>query len=263
MTEQMTRIERLAREPAVALANLLETDVPTAELPPLWHLVYFIEWPHQSDLGPDGHAYHGLPPSPGSGWRRMFAGGRVDTHGLLRFDDPATRTSAIVSTTEKAGRSGPLRFVTVRHEYAQAGEGVLVVEDDVVYRPAVASSLSAHTADPVPGGDTLLTIDVEPTTLFRFSALTYNAHRIHYDRGWCAHEGYAGLVVHGPLQVLLMAEALRRDGVSLVGNRLSYRLVSPLVGEQRISVRRRSSDEGLEVVGEAGVVTATASASAL
>ena len=98
---------------------------------------------------------------------------------------------------------------------------------------------------------------VDATVLFRYSALTYNAHRIHYDRDWCVREGYAGLVIHGPLQVLLMAEAIRHLGGTLVGAQLDYRLVRPLVGEQRVSVRRLP-DESLVVVGADAVVTATA-----
>lgn len=86
MAEPVVRTERLAVQPAQALANLLETDVPTAELPVLWHTCYLLDRPRQSDLGPDGHPRHGLPPSPGLGTRRMFAGGRVRTHALLQLE---------------------------------------------------------------------------------------------------------------------------------------------------------------------------------
>ena len=263
---RVTRTETVAREPGEGLAHLFDLELddvaPDGALPPLWHTVYLLERPRQSDLGPDGHPYHGLPPSPGASARRMFAGGRVSFTTPLRIGADATRTSEVVARAEKQGRSGPLTFVTVRHRIDQDGP-VVEAEDDIVYRPSDASSRIRRPVEPnVPPGTDLWGLTVDATLLFRFSALTYNAHRIHYDREWCAKEGYAGLVVHGPLQVLLIAEALRREGTSLWGRRLDYRLVSPLVGEQDVTVRR-GDDGRLVVVGRERVVTAEATIRAL
>lgn len=261
MTETVSRTEVLSPVPAEALAHLLDQDAPSTELPLLWHTVYLLDRPRQSDLGPDGHPYHALPPSPGPTARRMFAGGRIRTHRLLRIGEAATRHSAIVSTTEKQGRSGPLTFVVVQHRIEQGGEVAVEVQDEIVYRPADAEAVGASPSRPAAPPTPLDTppdwvLDVDAALLFRFSALTYNAHRIHYDRSWCEREGYAGLVIHGPLQALLAAEALRRAGRSAVGADFSYRLMRPLVGEQRVGVQI-TGDE-ITVHGEDHRVTAVA-----
>jgi 3-methylfumaryl-CoA hydratase len=264
VSDAVVRSQRLTPEPAEALANLLETSVPTGTLPPLWHSVYLLERPRQSDLGPDGHPVHGLPHPPGHGARRMFAGGRVRIHAPLELGIDTTRTSEVLGTTHKRGRSGELTFVTVRHRYVQGDTLKVDVEDDIVYRPPVdpvapgSGSAPASAEHSVPeGSEELLVKAIDATFLFRYSALTYNAHRIHYDRAWCEREGYAGLVIHGPLQALLMAEALRLHGRSLVGAKFDYRLVAPLVGEQVVAVRRVSEHE-VVVTAENGVTTARA-----
>jgi 3-methylfumaryl-CoA hydratase len=250
--------ELLTPQPAEALANLLGTDVPTETLPPLWHWVHLLERRPHSDLGPDGHPTSGIPAPPGPGKRRMFAGGRVTTYGELRFGEEATRVTRVVASTEKQGRSGPLTFVTVRHEISQAGEVLVVDENDIVYRAADSGTLPSREPEEVPARAARLDLSVDETFLFRFSALTYNAHRIHYDHGWVRQEGYDDLVVHGPLQALMMGELERRAGAGLVGRTFAYRLVAPMVGPQTLSVL--ASEEGLpagaEVRDARGVVTA-------
>ena len=188
----------------------------------------------QDALGPDGHqARGGMPVPPGPGLRRMFAGGRVWRHGELRIGRSATRRTWQASSARKQGRSGPLHFVTVRTEVSQGGSRAQVViteEQDLVYREPGANG-PARSAEIVAVTGQDRTVAVDPVLLFRFSALTYNAHRIHYDREYARAEGYPGLVVHGPLQALLMAELARP-----AGSHYAYRLVAPLYEEQGLIV---------------------------
>lgn len=159
---------------------------------------------------------------------------------------------------EKEGRTGPLTFVTVRHEITQ-GDGLAIVdEQDIVYRSGGTTALPPAPEPPPPPAGPRLSLEVDEAMLFRFSALTYNAHRIHYDLGYVPTEGYDGLVVHGPLQALMMAEHLRREGVDLVGRQFAYRLLSPMVGVQTFTVvpGAEGLEHGAETRSEAGAVCA-------
>lgn len=263
--DEVVRTERVAPEPAQALANLLGVAPPTRELPPLWHWIYLLERPPQSVLGPDGHPTTGVPAPPGPGHRRMFAGGRVTSYRPLRLEQPATRRTRVVETRQKQGRSGPLTFVTVRHEYRQCDALAVVDEADIVYRrpdgsgPAMAAG-SLELPPPAPPREPYLRLTVDPTVLFRFSALTYNAHRIHYDLRWARQEGYPDLVVHGPLQALLMGELIRRHGGELLGRTFAYRLRAPVIGPQVLTVVAAEGGVtvGAEVRDVRDTVTATA-----
>lgn len=252
--------EYLAVEPAEALAGMLDIAAPDGdELPPLWHWVYLLERRPQRELGLDGHPSSGIPAPPGPGRRRMFAGGRVATVRPLVLGRPATRTTRVVATEEKAGRTGPLTFVTVRHTITQHDEVAVVDEQDIVYRtPGSTLPPAPSPAGLPPDREPSLTLDVDSRLMFRFSALTYNAHRIHYDRDFATREGYDDLVVHGPLQALMMAELFRRNGVGLAGRHFSYRLVSAMVGAQTMTVRAGAGgiDADAEVLSATGVVTA-------
>lgn len=259
---QSARTEVLAPEPAEALAGLLDIDMPGGDgLPPLWHWVYLLERRPHRDLGSDGHPVSGIPAPPGPGRRRMFAGGRVTTHRPLRIGVEATRTTSVSSSREKVGRSGPLTFVTVRNEITQAGQVAVVDEQDIVYRAPGSTPPPAPDGDEPPrppAREPSLTLDVDAALLFRFSALTYNAHRIHYDHGYAKQEGYRDLVVHGPLQALMMGELVRRTGVDLLGTEYAYRLVAPMIGPQPLTVV--AAEDGVEAGAEArdrrGTVTA-------
>jgi 3-methylfumaryl-CoA hydratase len=260
-----SRTELITPEPAAALAGVLDIDAPPADegLPALWHWIYLLERRRQSDLGPDGHPTHGVPAPPGPGRLRMFAGGRVSMHAPLRFGAPATRTTKVVRTVEKEGSSGALTFVTVRSDIEQGGRLAIVDEQDIVYRAAPSSTLPARPSAgeaplPVsPGGG--LVLEVDSVLLFRFSALTYNAHRIHYDVAYAAQEGYPGLVVHGPLQALMMGELIRRMGEPMIGQEFAYRLVAPMIGQQRMTMEPNPEEPGISarVRDAAGRVTAT------
>ena len=264
--ETVVRTELVVPEPAEALAGLLDVDPPGAgvELPPLWHWIYLLDRRPQRDLGPDGHPRTGIPAPPEPGRLRMFAGGRVALHEALRFGEPATRITRLATSVEKQGRSGPLTLTTVRHDLEQNGRTVVSDEQDIVYRAAGSTLPSRGTPDgdaeagtPAVGS---LELQVDPVVLFRFSALTYNAHRIHYDIGYATAEGYPDLVVHGPLQALLMGECLRRSGAAMLGHRFAYRLVAPTFGTQRLRVTAGHDEGGMiaEVRDGAGRRTATA-----
>jgi 3-methylfumaryl-CoA hydratase len=267
VTDVISRTETLLPGPAAALGALLGVPVPDlaggAGLPPLWHWVYLLDRPAQEDLGLDGHPVRGsIPAPPGPGRRRMWAGGRVHVTGVLRCGAPATRRTSVLAVTEKQGRSGHLTFTTVGHQIEQDGTVVVDEEQDIVYRDAVAPATpeAAGPASARPGGDASpqpdipanedeWEIQVSPSLLFRFSALTYNAHRIHYDRDYCRDvEGYPGLLTHGPLQALAMAEAARADGAGggVPGGDVSfaYRLTSPLFDYQGLVVSAVPGDGG-------------------
>ena len=225
------------------------------ELPLLWHWVYLLDRPPQAILGADGHpARDAVPAPPGPGLRRMFAGGRVSQHAPLRTGAEATRRTWQASSTLKQGRSGPLHFVTVRSEISQGGQVVITEEQDLVYREAAPAPALAVTpapaADPQPqppAGTRDWPVEVNPVLLFRFSALTYNAHRIHYDRDYARAEGYPGLLVHGPLQALLMAEQARREAELPARCDYSYRLVAPLFDGQGLIVSATADADAVRV----------------
>ncbi|MFD2416611.1 FAS1-like dehydratase domain-containing protein [Amycolatopsis pigmentata] len=245
MSEFAERTELLVPEPAHALGALLEVPVPdlTREgLPPLWHWVYLLDRPPQADLGADGHPVRGtIPAPPGPGLRRMWAGGQVRTHGPLRCGEPATRRTEVLSIKDKQGRTGPVTFVVVGHRITQLGRLVVDERQDLVYRAPAEEGRESEPAGEgpeVPPAEDEWGIDVTPTLLFRFSALTYNAHRIHYDRDYVRDvEGYPGLLTHGPLQALAMAEAARAQGRFAGNLSFDYRLTAPLFDHQGLIVR--------------------------
>ena len=243
--------ELISPEPSRALAGLLGVPAPGADLPPLWHWVHLLERPAQADLGPDGHPVRGgllVPPGPDR--RRMWAGGRVRLLGTVHIGLEATRQSAVTATVSKEGRSGPLTIVTVTHEVSQYGRTVVREEQDIVYKGQ--SDVVVPAADPTAVAPGEWEIETSPTLLFRFSALTYNGHRIHYDRDYARSEGYPGLVVQGPLQALAMAWLLRPRGQGL----FSYRLLAPLFDFQ--GMRVSAADGSAAVRDRTGRQTATA-----
>lgn len=257
-----------------ALAALLDRDAPDAGrlLPAMWQVAFFLPRPAQHELAPDGHPRNGFPAPPRPQMRRMFAGGRLDLNPGLRIGEPSTAATEVVGVRETTGRNGSLTFMTVRTEVSQGTEVRLVDERDIVYLPPSGESPivdsgvlpSVRTLDSaLRDYDLAREVLVDETLLFRFSALTYNAHRIHYDYRYATQvEGYPGLVVHGPLQALLMAEAASavRDDRSL--RTLSYQLVAPLFIGQGLHLAARKTPTGahVEVLDSAGRTTARADA---
>jgi 3-methylfumaryl-CoA hydratase len=215
----------------------------------------------QSGLGPDGHAARGgfLPPVPLP--RRMWAGGRLDFHDTLRVGDAVERHSRIVDVVAKQGRSGPLCFVTVEHELSTT-RGLAVRErHDIVYRGEGGASSSSSPIEG-PAAQWSKPLRTDPVQLFRYSALTFNGHRIHYDREYATKiEHYPGLIVHGPLQAtLLMRFAAEISGA--MPTNLQFRGIAPLFDDTPFAVHACEGNGGLElwVASSAGVRTMTAQA---
>lgn len=226
-----SREDTIGAAPLRELCALLDRDDPApAEgepIPPLAHWLYFLPTDRQSELGPDGHARRGgfLPPVPLP--RRMWAGSRLEFLRPLAVGARATRKSTIRDVSVKEGRSGTLVFVTVRHEISDAGGPAIVDEHDIVYRGE-----GGGTAAPVaaPAGEAWRReIHPDPVLLFRYSAVTFNGHRIHYDHPYVTGvEGYPGLVVHGPLIATLLVDLLRRNRPAAALRRYSFRAMRPL-----------------------------------
>ena len=223
--------------PTPVLALTATLDHPPAAvsagmpLPPLWHWLYFLPMHCQSEIGPDGHARRGgfLPPVPLP--RRMWAGSQFEFRSAVRVGDTVARTSTIDDVTAKEGRSGKLVFVKVRHELRcnGASDPAIVEFHDIVYReakrpddveppPLAAPAGAAWQREIVP----------DDVLLFRYSALTFNGHRIHYDRRYATEvEGYPGLVVHGPLIATLLLDLLRRNAPEAEVASFRFRAVRP------------------------------------
>jgi 3-methylfumaryl-CoA hydratase len=232
-TETLT--DDITAAPVRALSATLDRDdadpASGTALPALWHWLYFLPHQRQSELGPDGHAKRGgfLPPVPLP--RRMWAGGRLQWHQpVLRVGDAIKRVSRIESVTHKSGRSGDLVFVLVKHETSNAHGLALTEEHDIVYRA------SPQPGDPVPppqpaaqGAAWTAEIVPDEVLLFRFSALTFNGHRIHYDRRYVTEvEGYPGLIVHGPLIATLLLNLLRNKLPNARVSHFNFRAVRPV-----------------------------------
>lgn len=226
--------DEIAVSPATAAAATLDDPESRFQrgmpLPPLWQWFYFLPRAPQSRLSSDGHPERGGFIPPIALPRRMFAGARMRFHRPLVIGTPAERRGTIRDVSQKDGRSGRLAFVTVGYEFYQDGALCIEEEQDIVYREAGTPALAlAQGPLPVlPEGSWSSMVTPTPTLLFRFSALTFNAHRIHYDRPYATEvEGYPGLVVHGPLTAILLMELVRRHAEGGV-QRFEFRGQAPL-----------------------------------
>ena len=245
------RDDILTAAPLAALSATLDrVDDPAPAtghaLPPLAHWLYFLPQAPAREIGADGHPKRGgfLPPVPLP--RRMWAGGRLSFHHALRVGDAVTRRSTITRVDAKEGRSGALVFVTVRHRILDARGEAITEEHDIVYRdnpqpgavppvPALAPSDAQFSREIVP----------DPVLLFRYSALTFNGHRIHYDRTYVTEvEGYPGLIVHGPLIATLLVDLLRREMPSATLKQFDFKAASPLFDIHPFSVCGRHEADG-------------------
>ena len=214
-------LDRSAERPAIG-----------TPLPALWHWLYFLPLYRQSEVGPDGHPQRGgfLPPVPLP--RRMWAGSRLEFHAPLKVGDVLTRVSTIEDVTEKGGRTGPLVFVKVRHEIRRRNERDVALTEfhDIVYREAPKAGDVAPPPKVAPSGAAWERKWIpDDVLLFRYSALTFNGHRIHYDRRYVTGvEGYPGLIVHGPLIATLLLDLLRHQLPDARVARYEFRAVRPL-----------------------------------
>jgi 3-methylfumaryl-CoA hydratase len=226
--------DEVAGTPLAALSATLDRDDPPPRIddpvPPLWHWLYFLPLYRQSEIGPDGHAKLGsfLPPVPLP--RRLYAGGRLRFIQPLRVGESISRTSRIVDVSLKEGRSGALVFVLVRHEISNRIGLAVTEEHDIVYRNLPAPSDPAPKPQTSPdNADWTLEIRPDAVLLFRYSALTFNGFRIHYDYKYSTEvEKYPGLVVHGPLIATLLVDLVRRKMPNATVENFSFRAVKPL-----------------------------------
>lgn len=207
-------------------------------IPPLAHWIFFLPETPQSEIGYDGHAKRGgFIPALEEFPRRMWAGSRISFLKDIRVGDELTRISRIAAVKPKTGASGSMVFVTVRHEFSRPGEEpALVDEHDIVYR-----SLSGAAATPAPKlvepGAWRRTLTPDPVLLFRYSALTFNGHRIHYDRDYVTkEEGYPGLIVHGPLIATLLLDLIGRNAPEARVDSFTFRAASPVFDGSEMSV---------------------------
>jgi 3-methylfumaryl-CoA hydratase len=246
------RTDLVTAAPIAALAATLDQPgpepLPGSPAPALAHWLYFLPVAAQGALGPDGHPQRGgfLPPVPLP--RRMWAGGRLDFLHPLHVGDEVERVSRIMNVDAKAGRSGTLVFVTVRHEVSNARGLAIAEEHDIVYRDAPSPSPlpDAPATEPLsaPGGESFSrALEPDAVLLFRYSALTFNGHRIHYDRPYATEaEGYPGLVVHGPLLATLLVDLLHRERPHARLRRFAFTALRPVFDTHPIRLCGR--DEG-------------------
>jgi 3-methylfumaryl-CoA hydratase len=248
--KQRVRRDILTAFPAQALAAALGLDARPAKGEPLplgWHWLYFHEPTARSATDLDGHPRRGefLPPTPLP--RRMWAAGKLFRRGTLLLGEPAQLTSTISAVQHKRGNSGELVFVEITHEISQHGSPCVLESQTLVYR--------GHTEGPAGPGrrptETArlsLTLTPDPVMLFRYSALTYNSHRIHYDRDYAVtQEHYPGLVVHGPLQATLLLDLAHRFAPRQVVAEFQFKAMRPVFDGQPLQLQCARTDRGLDL----------------
>jgi 3-methylfumaryl-CoA hydratase len=223
---------------AATLDHTREAFAAGDVIPPLAHWLFFLPETPQSELGPDGHQKRGgfIPVLAGYP-RRMWAGSRLSFVKDIRVGDELRRTSKIAAVRPKTGASGDMVFVTVRHEVSRAGETPsLIDEHDIVYR-SLAGPAATATPRQVEPGPRRRTLTPDAVMLFRYSALTFNGHRIHYDRDYVKNvEGYPGLIVHGPLIATLLVDLIGRNAPGIRVESFAFRALSPLFDGSEMTV---------------------------
>ncbi|SDE40773.1 3-methylfumaryl-CoA hydratase [Paracoccus isoporae] len=241
-------VQTISAERATGLAATLDLDHAPADgdpLPPGWHWLQFNPFVRQRDVGQDGHPKRGgflpavnLP-------RRMWAGGRLTHHAPLTIGREAEKVSEIMAVKAKSGRAGQLVFVTLKHRLSQDGKLCIEEEQDIVYREAAAPGAAKPALSPAPKGATRSEeFTPDPVRLFRFSALTSNGHRIHYDRTYAREEeDYRDIVVHGPLTAILLqgfATSTSRGRLT----RFEFRGTAPLFADRPFKLEAGAEADG-------------------
>jgi 3-methylfumaryl-CoA hydratase len=254
-----TVVDHIGATPVKALNATLDHPAMAVEagtpLPPLWHWLYFLPLHRQSEIGPDGHARRGgfLPPVPLP--RRMWAGSQFEFRSPVRVGDTVERLSTIADVSSKEGRTGKLVFVKVRHELRcnGAADPAIVEFHDIVYRDAKKSDdvepppQPAHTHDDSAAAWQRVIVP-DDVLLFRYSALTFNGHRIHYDRKYVTEvEGYPGLIVHGPLIATLLMDLVRRSAPDADIASFRFKAVRPTFDLNPFSVNGQLQADGKTV----------------
>lgn len=247
--------ERLCAFPAKAWASTLDIDdsnhTDINAVPPLWHWLYFLPINSLANTGNDGHATRGefLPPVPLP--RRMWAGSRLRFLAPITIGQMLNKRSVVQSVEHKSGRSGELVFVTVRHEISDADTVLLEEEHDIVYRQLDAAPASQRAASKPVFAERAnyafeRSFQADAVLLFRYSALTFNSHRIHYDHPYATNvEGYEGLVVHGPLIATLLLDLLRREQPERQVKGFTFRNISPVFDHETFFLRGMPMDDGV------------------
>jgi 3-methylfumaryl-CoA hydratase len=252
------RTEEVADVPTASpierLAALLDYETPPwprDALPPLTHWLHFLPKARQSEIGPDGHPRRGgfLPPVPLP--RRMWAGSRIEFLAPIPIGAAMTKRSTVHSVEAKVGSSGDMVFVTVRHEITAESMAAIIEEQDLVYREAPnpdATASNERASAEAPVSEWSRTVTPDAVQLFRYSALTFNGHRIHYDRDYARDvESYPGLVVHGPYTATLLVDHfLRRQPGARIG-KIAFRARGPLFEDQPVRLCGRITLAGAEL----------------
>lgn len=244
-------LDGLAGNPALTGAEGAGFGATGQPLPPPWHWIYFLPEPPRTMLGGDGHPRVGGLLPPVALPRRMWAGSRLRLHEDLRIGDEARKVSTVRDVQMKEGRSGKLCFVTMLHEVFVGDALKITEEQDIVYREEAAPGEKPPVPQQAPEGAAFgRGIEPDPVLLFRYSALTFNSHRIHYDRPYNENvEGYAGLVVHGPLLATLMLDSAIEQA-ALRGKRVaefSFRAMSPLLDTHPFRIEGLAEGDGLKI----------------
>jgi 3-methylfumaryl-CoA hydratase len=240
------RIDAAVVQRMAATLDLTSAPGPGDPLPAGWHWLFFNPAAPRSQLGPDGHPKRGgfLPPIELP--RRMWAGSRIRYLADVPVDAQATRRSRILKVENKTGKRGALWFVTVGHETSVDGRLCISEEQDIVYReppPPGAAAPAPTRHEAVAQWSRSVTPDA--TLLFRYSALTFNGHRIHYDQAYATgEEGYPGLVVHGPLTATLLQQFAVEHGNGRALAAFDFRGVSPLFVGRAFTLEGRANDDG-------------------
>lgn len=265
--KQETHDDVISLATARAMAATLDwQDLPEAgdKLANCWHWLHFLATARQSKIGRDGHPERGgfLPPVPLP--RRMWASGKADFHGPLHIGDRVRKVSTVKSVSHKQGGTGNLVFVVVEHEIYSGATLAISDTQNLVYREDPDPNAPApKPMAPPTAFEFSREVHPDPVLLFRFSALTFNGHRIHYDRDYAMNEeGYAGLVVQGPLSAMLLLDLLRTEIPDATIEHYDYRAVRPLLDGNPFQIQGARSDDGvtLWVVDHEGAVTMQAKA---
>lgn len=237
--------------PAKLLAATLDREnAPGSgeELPCLWHWLYFLPAVRRRDLGEDGHPKRGAFMPPVSLPRRMWAGGQIEFRLPIRIGEPIRRRATIADVVGKAGRAGPLIFVRVVHEIEGPRGVALVEERDIVFRGIDPGRAAAEPPEAAGEAQWSERAVADPVLLFRYSALTFNSHRIHYDGTYATQvEGYPRLVVTGPLIATLLSELATGRIPNRAIRRLSFRSVGPLFAGEAFTLAGRRDQDRLEL----------------
>ena len=242
-----TRHDVIAPAPAAGLWACLDheqaRDLTGELLPPCWHWLYFQDVVAASGLGADGHPGRGgfIPPVPLP--RRMWAGSRLKFVSPLKVGDDARRESTIADVRHKQGRSGDLVFLTLHHQIFVGDVLAIDEEQDLVYRARDKSDGVVRPGTAPAAAQWSREITPDPVLLFRYSALTFNSHRIHYDREYATgEEGYASLVVQGPLTATLLLDLLHREIPGVQVAAFDFRAVRPLLEGSVLKLQGRRDD---------------------